>query len=406
MELAYPPLLHRRSDQDRQPRRSARLEHDLAPHLSELASFARRRDLERSRLFARLRPELERVCTGFEWRLDPPTPSRRRTDAAVHAVAWNIERGKQLDAIVATLRTDSRLASADLLCLTELDIGMARSGNVNVVQHLADELGMAYVFANFHLVLSPGDQGEREQRQPNTTSLHGCALLSRFPIRRFDAVDLPERVDKFEVLEKRLGNKRSLLAEVDTPRGPLTVIVPHLDPFADGRHRGNQMARTLAAASRFGGERWLLGGDLNTNTYHLGSARGLAWNFTYKMLRLGFDRTIEQYLTPGEIFERPVFTALAEYGYLVDAFNDLDKGTYHYDMCDPDLVRKTHDYVPRAMVRWLERRLEPWNGSVPMRLDWFAGRGLRAHAPWVLEHPRHRGARASDHHPLGVSVDW
>ncbi|TPV96486.1 MAG: hypothetical protein B7733_04555 [Myxococcales bacterium FL481] len=381
-----------------------RLEHDLTGHLAELARFRRRRQLERSPLYGRLQDEIERVLHGFEWRLQPPVPPPTGPPT-LRAAAWNLERGKQLDAILATFAEQPSLRDADLLFLTELDIGMARSGNLNIAERIADELGMAYVFANFHLVLAPGDHGEQRQHEANTLALHGSAIMSRYPIRRFDAVSLPECVDKFHVLEKRLGSKRSLIAEVLTPHGSITAIVVHLDPFAGSRHRGFQMARTMAAARRFGGDRVLLGGDLNTNTYHLGSARGLAANFARKMVVLGFDRTVEQYLTPQKIFERPVFNSLAAHGMHVDGFNDLTKGTFHYDLRDPDVVRKTSDYIPPVLYRWLDRRLEPWQGRVPMRIDWFAGRGLSPRSPWVIELPQHHGVRASDHHPIGVTVD-
>ena len=404
MDLAGRPYHPQRINAVGTPR-VGELRHELEPHLPELAELRTRAQLERSALYRRLRPELDRVVSGFEWRLDP-TASRAhaQNDERIRAAAWNIERGKQFDAIVASIANDPRLYEADLLCLTELDIGMARSGNRNVARELAERLGMAYVFANFHLLLVPGDQTECEQVVENTHALHGCALLSRFPIARFSAVDLPERVDKFTVVEKRLGCKRALLCEVLTPSGPLTVVVPHLDPFADGRYRGRQISRVLSAARSFGSERVLLGGDLNTNTYHLGSASGLVVNFVHKVFRLGVDQAIEQYMTPGDIFERWVFTALDEHGFRLDGFNDHTKGSYHFDINDDELMYRARDYVPGFMLKWIERRLEKWNGAVPMRLDWFAGRGVAPEEPWVIEWPRHDGVRASDHHPIGVTI--
>src|SRR5437773_1052242 len=84
----------------------------------------------------------------------------------------------------------------------------------DVARELASALGMRYVFANSHLVLAPGDSAEQDHGQENALALHGNALLSRFPIRRFEAVTLPEYQDKFHALEKRLGEKRALLADV------------------------------------------------------------------------------------------------------------------------------------------------------------------------------------------------
>ena len=57
-------------------------------------------------------------------------------------VAWNIERGSQLDGQIEVFREHPYLKSADVLLLTESDVGMARSANRDVAQTLARELGM------------------------------------------------------------------------------------------------------------------------------------------------------------------------------------------------------------------------------------------------------------------------
>ena len=71
------------------------------------------------------------------------------------------------------------------------------------------------------------------------------ALLTRFPVLRFEAVELFERRDKFHATEKRMGNKRTLLCELLLPDGPLTVALVHLDPFAGPRNRARQLAQVV-----------------------------------------------------------------------------------------------------------------------------------------------------------------
>lgn len=386
------------------------LDHDFTDALAHLSQIRTRRKLVRDPVYRQIRPQLERVLRGFEWDLEPTlgTTLTPRRPGVVRAVAWNVERGKRFEALRHTLTHDPLLRDADVLLLTEVDIGMGRSHNLNVPREIAAALGMGYVFANYHIVLAEGDRGERGHGIPNTKALHGSALLTRFPVLRFEAVELPERKDKFHALEKRMGNKRALLCELLLPDGPLSIALVHLDPFTGPRHRAAQLRQIVARMRKFGGERMLLGGDLNTNTYDLGSSQGLMYNLLYKLTRFGFEGTIEQYMKPEEILERKVFDALRQAGLAIDGYNDFDRGTIYYDVYDPELARKALDHLPQPICRWvlgwLERRLAPWDGRVPLRVDWFAGAGLRPVAPQVIERPMVEGRIVSDHNPILVDL--
>lgn len=387
------------------------LDHDFTDALAHIARIRTRRRLEKDPVYRRIQPQLERVLRGFEWDLEP-TLGRSlapRRPGQVRAIAWNVERGKRFEGLHQLLTSDPELGAGDLYLLTEVDIGMGRSGNRNVPKELAQALGMGYVFANYHLVLAEGDRGERGHGVPNTKAMHGCALLTRFPVLRLEGVDLFERRDKFHATEKRIGNKRALLCEVLLPDGPLTVALVHLDPFAGPRDRAGQVRQILARLREFGGERVLLGGDLNTNTYDLSSGRGLAYNFFYKLTRFGIEGMAAQYMKPEEHFERAVFEALRAGGFVTEGFNDVTRGTIYYDIYDPEIFRKALDYMPKAMRRvmwaYLERRLAPWGGRVPLRVDWFAGKGLSPRAPQVIERPLADGRIVSDHNPILVDLE-
>jgi hypothetical protein len=227
------------------------LDHDFTDALAHISRIRKRKKLRRDAVYQRIRPQLERVLRGFEWDLEPTlgTPLTTRRPGCVRAVAWNVERGKRYEGLSTLLRTDPELRDADILMLTEVDIGMGRSNNRNVPREIAAELGMGYVFANYHIVLAEGDRGERGHGIPNTKALHGCALLTRFPVLRFEAVELYERRDKFHATEKRMGNKRTLLCELLLPDGPLTVALVHLDPFAGPRNRAASSARSSTACA-------------------------------------------------------------------------------------------------------------------------------------------------------------
>lgn len=379
------------------------LEHGLSSALLERWSTARsRRSLSRDRSFREHRGVVDRTLSGFAWdlRATAPNPSADRVDA----VLWNIERGKRFDALRRVLGGDTTLGAADLYLLCEADWGMGRSGNRHVPRLLAEALGLGYVFAPSHLVLSPGDLAEQGHGESNAESLHGVTLLTRYPVRRVCGVPLPEYVDKFHVTERRLGWKRALLCEVELPEGLTTVAVVHLDPFAPPRHRARQMRIVLRAIERFGNARVLLGGDLNTNTYDLGSAPGLAINVVRKLAFLGFDGTIDAYMIPDKTFEHRTFRALHDAGLKTEGYTNPDKGTVYYDLRDPELVQKSLEYIPRPVFEWLQRRLEPWNGCVPLRIDWFAGRALTPRAADVIERPTANGEHVADHNPVWLSL--
>lgn len=406
-QFAYPNLV---PEPGPLPLRSE-LDHDFTDALGHIARIRTRRRLERDRVYRRIKPQLEQLLRGFEWDLEPTLGHSLapRRPGQVRAVAWNVERGKRFDGLRQVLTEDPELAAADLLLLTEVDIGMGRSGNRNVPKELAQALGMGYVFANYHIVLAEGDRGERGHGVPNTKAMHGCALLTRFPVLRFEAIELHERRDKFHATEKRMGNKRALLCELLLPDGPLTVALVHLDPFAGPRDRAGQIEQIVRGLRSFGGERVLLGGDLNTNTYDLSSGRGLAYNFFYKLTRFGLEGTAAQYMKPEEHFERRVFDALRAGGLSTEGYNDVTRGTIYYDIYDPEMFRKALDYMPPAVRRimwsYLERRLAPWGGRVPLRVDWFAGKGLRPRAPQVIERPLARGCLVSDHNPIVIDLE-
>jgi hypothetical protein len=100
---------------------------------------------------------------------------------------------------------------------------------------------------------------------------------------------------------------------------------------------------------------------------------------------------------------------MREGGFEIDGFNDFTRGTIYYDIYDPEIFRKALDYMPKAMRRvmwtYLERRLAPWGGRVPLRVDWFAGKGLRPREPQVIERPVAAGKLVSDHNPILVDLE-
>lgn len=382
-----------------------RIEHDLSPLLPRWAKCRSRWQLERDPSYRAHREQVEGLLRDHQWDMRLATATATCRPGRLRAVCWNIERGKRWESLCGVIDEHPDFADLDVLLLCEVDDGMGRSENRDVAARLAERLGMGFVFSPSHLVLTRGDTAEQDHDRPNDRALHGVAVLSRFPVRRVLGVGLPEFGDKLLAVEKRLGSKRALWAELDLPGGPLWVCVVHLDPFASPAHRGRQMRHLLARGREVTGDRVLLGGDFNTTTYSLGTPPALALDLAHKMLRFGFAGTVEQYMTPQRVFERPLFTALRDAGLSTDGFVDR-AATLRFDLNDPEVLDKAARSLPRPALRWLQRRLEPWGGSVPMRFDWFAGAGVEPSAAWTVGRPRHRGRHVSDHDPVGVELRW
>ena len=68
-----------------------------------------------------------------------------------------------------------------VILMNEMDIGMARSGNVHTARRLALQLGMNYSYCVEFLELTRGTQEEQMKTEGNrdALSLHGNAILSK-----------------------------------------------------------------------------------------------------------------------------------------------------------------------------------------------------------------------------------
>lgn len=380
-------------------RRLQAITHELACHYAELRAVKDRRALERGALWRRIRAEVERVTSAVEQGDAEPAPELAAPRASrVRAAAWNVQRGRRYDAILGALRDDPVLRDADLVLLSEIDCGLGRSGNRNVARDLAEALGRSYVFAPSYLTLQD-DWGENRAGAANTTALAGTAILSRLAIRRAENVDMPALRDKFSSSERRLGNKRALLVEVDAPSGPLLVGACHLDSNASPHQRAQQLAALLDRISAGAGGHAvpaLVGGDFNSSTHDLSSALASVRDVVGKLLSRGVRRSIDGYMQPATCGEQPLFGLLHARGFAVEGFNDTQP-TYRYDFNDPYALQKLRRVGGPplvALIRWLLRR---WNQCLPARLDWFAGRSARAISATVVEPRDSDGRPVSDH---------
>ncbi len=373
----------------------------LSPYLAELSRCGSWKELERHPLFPRVEPVLRQLLATLETGNHRVTPSCARD--RYRFLAWNLERGAQLDGQLEVLRTHPYLKDCDVLLLTETDLGMARSGNRDVAGELARGLNCEYVFAPCYLNLTKGAGVEHAAEGENDLGLHGNAILSRYPIRNPRAVPLRNGADKMAGREKRLGRQVAVVADIEFPNRTVTAVSMHLDANSSQRHRRDQMRHVVDALPDEGAV--VLGGDWNTNTFNSSRAFYSIMGY-WRRLAMGPDYVIRNhYLHPERYFDRGIFRLLEERGYNYRDANQLGVGTVQYDVGNPKTYHGLAEWVPNWCFAFIRFALRNHGGRCPLKLDWFATRGVEAADPVVLQDVNTNAAQSlSDHDPIGVDI--
>lgn len=373
---------------------------ELRPLFPNLESCASTPELESSSAYQAIahlaRQVLESPDVGDYTTEAAPAKNRYRF------AGWNLERGIQFDGQLAVLREHPYLGKADVLLLTETDVGMARSANRAVAQELAASLGMHYAFVPCYLNLSKGAGIERDSGGVNDLGLHGNAILSRYPIGKVRPVHLKNGKDKMTGREKRLGRQTALVADIAFPNLRLTAVSVHLDAQSNQRHRRDQMADVVNGV---GTGRTLIGGDWNTTTYNSARAFHAIMGFWLRVF-MGVDHVINNhYLHPYNHFERDLFALLEAEGFDYRQCNRLGERTTSYDVTDAKTHNNLREWVPAwcfAFIRWALRNHD---GKCPFKIDWFAARGLRCEHPTIVRDVREgRAVPLSDHDAVGIDI--
>ena len=382
------------------------LSHNLNQYFAELRQISSTKGLLRSPLYQRIRPEADRVLRAvvqedFASGAGPPGDCSR-----VRVTAWNIERGIQLDRVTSALHDHPLLSPSDVFLLTELDHGMARSGNRLVAREIATCLGLNYAFAPCYINLAKGSGLESETQGENTLSLHGNALFARYPLLLAHSIALPNGKDKMSGKEKRLGCQRAVAALVDHPLGRFWAVSLHLDAHSTQNHRWRQMRIVLDHLDRLEPRRpILIGGDWNTSTYNSKRATYSILGY-FRRVAMGVKNVIKNhYPYPERFFERRRVRDLERRGYDFRDLNELGACTLHYDVANLALNRNMGEWIPKWcfwFINWALRQNTGNEGRCSLKLDWFAGRGIipaADHKPRVITDVRALGS-LSDHDPI------
>ncbi|MBB3993399.1 endonuclease/exonuclease/phosphatase family metal-dependent hydrolase [Sulfitobacter undariae] len=269
--------------------------------------------------------------------------------AGFTVAAWNVERCLFPEDTAAHLGP----ISPQIVLLSEVDHGMARTQQRHTTEAMAQALGMTYAYSvEFH-ELDLGGPTERVFCNDDFNALgwHGNAILSSVPFEKIAMIRLDDHGHWFaseegnvDAQQPRVGGRMAIAAIVQTHAGPLCVVSTHLESNADAKHRHGQFTILLDAIDGFAPDMpVLIGGDLNTGNH-------LPPKFDWR--------------------DESLFKLAEDHGY--DWSFTADGPTTR-----PSLITPHPDRV--------------------MKLDWFAGRGLTCQANGILSAVHENGKPLSDH---------
>jgi endonuclease/exonuclease/phosphatase family metal-dependent hydrolase len=336
-----------------------------------------------------------------------------RLESFCRIAQWNIEKGKRFDAVLDRFQNDPALKWADIIVLNEADYGMNRSRNRHVARELAERLGMHMAFGPAHFELTRGTREDLDMEGSNRESLQGNAVLSRHPVLKTCVIPLPVTFEPYEFEEKRFGGRSCLWAQLRIRKSLLWVGSVHLELRNTPRCRARQMGHIMQNLPGGDDEAFLLGGDLNTNSFR----RGTAWRAFGSVARILWHkpaRVKEQLLHP-EKRREPLFDVLDREGFFWDTLNSGEETA----RTAIDTLEES-DFLPRFLSRGIKKRLKPYNGYLCFKLDWFLGRNLRALSrgekrdiaggpsldPGCVPGENSGPERISDHLPIYVDLDF
>lgn len=104
--------------------------------------------------------------------------------ATIKIVSYNIRyrSGDDLRELIALLKDDPEIGKASIIGLQEVDRNRKRTGNMNTIRRMAEELGMYYAWA------APPPPAKAKQQPEEET---GVAILSPYPLAEVRGIVLP-----------------------------------------------------------------------------------------------------------------------------------------------------------------------------------------------------------------------
>lgn len=274
-----------------------------------------------------------------------------RLDFPLTIAAWNLER------CLFPAESAAKLAEegAQVVLLSEMDNGMARTQQNHTTALVAEGLGMQFAYGVEFIELGLGSGPELQFCTDirNLLGLHGNALMASVPLRQVFMLRLAGQRRWFTEGgdQPRMGERMAIGALIDTAEGPLVVVSVHLESHGDAPLRQAQIAGLIdGLEAAFPAVPIVIGGDLNSGN------------------QLGGDWRAESFFAHAE--SRGFSTHSGEIGQMTTR---------------PSLLTP--------------------NPSRAQKLDWFLTRGVRVSRSWIVPSTDASGRPLSDHDMVVLTLD-
>ena len=293
----------------------------------------------------------------------PPFVARAADAQRLRIASWNLERCKSVEDAAALLTG----RGADLCLLSEMDYGMARSGNRNTTRDLAAQLRAQYAYVVEFVELGLGNPQEEAAHagETNRSGFHGNAVISRYHFSRPFAMRLDDGAAWFDLgwHHPRLGGRNALAVTVHVGGREFVTVSAHLENLSTPEGRAQQVQRLLHHLESYANDRpIIIAGDFNTAALPESSD--------------GADGAREWFADPVQL--EPLFGAFRTAGFDWIAANTTDQTR-----------RVIDDGRPKPSFS---------------RLDWFFVRGVRVSNPRTVPAVGPDNRVLSDHELITLDV--
>ena len=182
---------------------------------------------------------------------------------SLRIVSWNIDHGSHLE----TIGNELAKTQPDLCLLQEVDWNASRSGDKDITSELARRLQLNAAYATEFQELSQG-----------ADAFIGQATLTRLPLLKARVLRFARQSGFWQprswlppslpLMQRRLGNRITLVTELEFAGKPLLVYNPHLESRSMGLIQADQLNEILADIAKYpAGTPVIIGGDLNTKYF-------------------------------------------------------------------------------------------------------------------------------------------
>ena len=288
-----------------------------------------------------------------------PANREKSFGSRIKLVAWNAQYCRYIDESAKVLAG----LEPDILLLSEMDYGMARSGQHHTTACLAEKLSSGYIYGVEALDLSDS--------QTNDVGYRGNAIISPAKLGRPGLIRLSALQSS-----RAVAGRLAVIATIEIAGREVVFASVHLENWTSPEARAGLMESLLRGIDDYApGLPAVVAGDMNTLSFELDRATA---NDPDRFRRL-IKEDPNRLLNP--IDHEPLFAVAQQYGYSWVDCNVISKSTHR---CN------THPLSLRGNTR---------------NLDWFFVRGLQSSTPRVIDAtPADIAWPLSDHEIICVDV--